>query len=123
MTPEQKRTFLQCLFTAAWTDGSLQASEHAILATLYNNVDLPPADREVVDRWFDEPPPEPDWLTASSSPELRKALVSQVVLVAASDGAVDIDEMGLLERLRTRLGMDDAEFQKVVLEVEKVLAP
>ena len=122
MTAEEKRTFLQCLFTVAWTDGEIQERENAILATLFNNVELPQEDRRAVEKWFDAPPPEPDWFIAASTPDLRHALVEQVMLVAGADGNVDLGEMGLVERLRSKLGMEEEEFQKIVAKVEKILA-
>ncbi len=122
MTNEEKRVFLQCLFSAAWVDGSIGEKENALLATLYNNVDLPADEREVVDGWFDSPPPEPDWFLAAANEELRDALFKQVFLIAASDGNVDVAEVGLLERLKSKLGLEDHEFAALTSEVERILA-
>lgn len=121
MTFEEKQTFLQCLFAIAWVDGEIGPNENAILATLFNHVELPQEEREVVATWFDSPPPEPDWQHAAATPELRTALLEQVFLVAASDGLVDSRELGLLERLRTRLGVSDKEFAAVATKIEKLV--
>ncbi len=122
MTVEEKRMFLQCLFAAAWVDGEIGVAENAILATLFNHVEMPPADRDVVAAWFDAAPPEPNWEMAASTPELRTALLEQVFLVAASDGTVDARELVLLERLRSRLRLTDDEFNAAVQKIEKLVA-
>lgn len=122
MTPKEKRIFLQCLFSVAWVDGEISEQENAILAILFNNVGLPPDDREVVNEWFDAPPPEPDWFVAGSDDEMRNTLLQQVVLIAASDGTVDLDEVGLVDRLRQKLGVDDEELSGIVQKVEAILA-
>lgn len=122
MTDDEKRSFLQCLFSAAWVDGSIGETEHAILATLYNNVELPADVRDEIDGWFDSAPPEPDWFQAASNTELRDTLVKQVFLIAASDGNVDTAELGLLERLKVKLGLSDRELGALTAEVEKILA-
>lgn len=121
MTDEEKRVFLQCLFSAAWVDGSIGESEQAILATLYNNVELPPDDRDVVDAWFETPPPEPDWLRAARDPKLRRTLFKQVYLIAASDGNVDLAEFGMLDRLRGKLDLSDEEFSTIASEIEQIV--
>lgn len=122
MTNEEKQVFLQCLFSAAWVDGSIGEKENALLATLYNNVELPAEQRDVIDGWFDSPPPEPDWFKAASNAELRDALFKQVFLIAASDGNVDMAEVGLLERLKSKLGLSDQEFAALTAEVERIIA-
>lgn len=122
MTNDEKVMFFQCLFAIAWTDGGIGEQENAILATLFNNVELDPERRSEISRWFDAAPPEPDWPTAAASSELRRALVGQVFLIAASDGIVNADEIAMLERLRDRLSMPNDEFQAIAVEVEKVLA-
>ena len=119
---EEKRMFLQCLFAIAWVDGSIGETENAILATLFNHVELPHEDREAIIKWFDDPPPEPDWHAAAATPETRTALLEQVYLLAASDGTVARTEMGLIERLRSKLGVSDEEFQAVVKKIEGLVA-
>lgn len=122
MTSEEKRTFLQCLFAIAWVDGEIGSTENAILATLFNHVELPPADRDEVSAWFDAPPAEPDWGFAAQNETLRTTLLEQVFLVAASDGAVQHTELGMLERLRERLGVSEAEFAAIAQRIERVVA-
>lgn len=121
MTYEEKRMFLQCLFAVAWVDGEIGASENAILATLFNHVELPPEDREVVAHWFDGPPDEPDWQMAAGTPDLRTALLEQVYLIAASDGTVDAREVGLLDRLRHKLSVSDEEFEHLARKIERIV--
>lgn len=122
MTVDEKRLFLQCLFTIAWVDGSIAPMENALLATLFNHVALPADERETISAWFDAAPPEPDWAQVEAMPELRTTLLEQVYLVAASDGRVEAGEVGLLERLRTRLGVDDAEFEAIARKIEKIVS-
>lgn len=122
MTFEEKRMFLQCLFAVAWVDGEIGKTENAILATLFNHVELPHEDREVVHGWFEAPPEEPDWHAAAATPELRQALLEQVYLVAASDGTLEATELGLMDRLRTKLGVSDEEFNEVATKIEKLVS-
>lgn len=122
MTFEQKRVFMQCLFAVAWVDGEIGPTENAILATLFNHVELPQEVREEISGWFDEPPREPDWHAAAATPELRTALLEQVFLVAASDGTIEMSELGLLERLQDKLGIEDAEFNAVAKKIEKIVS-
>jgi uncharacterized tellurite resistance protein B-like protein len=122
MTFEEKRMFLQCLFAIAWVDGAIGETENAILATLFNHVELPHEDREAIVTWFDAPPPEPDWEAAAATPELRTALLEQVYLVAASDGSVEASELRLMEGLRQRLKVGDAEFNAVAQKIEKLVS-
>lgn len=122
MTNDEKVTFFQCLFAIAWTDGEIGEQENAILATLFNNVSLADDQRDVVSRWFDTEPPEPDWSIPAADAAMRESLVSQVFLIAASDGVVNAAEIAMLDRLRDRLGMPNDEFQSIAVEVEKMLA-
>ena len=120
MTNEQKLTFFQCLFATAWTDGTLGEDERGILTTLFNHVELLQEHRAIVSGWFDHSPEEPQWAT-SVDDGMRTQLVEQVFFIAASDGVVNTDEIALLNRLRTKLGMDEPEFQKILVGVEKSL--
>ena len=120
MTDEQKLLFFQCLFAAAWTDGTLGDEERDILTTLASHVELTDAARSRVWSWFDEAPKEPAW--ESVDPSMQRSLVEQVFFITSSDGVVNIDEMKLLDRLRIRLGFDEAEFHRLLIDAERALA-
>ena len=121
MTHEEKRQFFQCLFAIAWVDGSIGKMENAILATLFNNVELSPEIREEVHEWFDAAPPDPDWEAAGSNAETRDLLLRQVYLVAAADGNVDASEFSMLQGLREKLNVDDDAFNAMAQEIEKIV--
>lgn len=119
MTDEQKLIFFQYLFAIAWVDGTLGADEHEILVGLFNVVELGDSARAEVAAWFDAPPAVPDWTDVD--PGMREVLVEQVFRIAASDGVVNVDEIAMLDRLREKLAMDDAQFQSILVKVEKTL--
>lgn len=122
MTSDEKRVFFQCLFSVAWVDGEIGDQERGILKTLYDNVELVPEHREEVRGWFDEAPPEPDWRIPAGNPQMRRALVEQVFLVAMADQLVNAAEIELLERLRDRVCMSNDEFQELAVRVERALS-
>ena len=122
MTSEEKRIFFQCLFSVAWADGEIGAQENALLTTLYNSVELGVDDRAMVKAWFEAAPPEPDWRVPAGDPQMRRALVEQVFLVAMSDRVVNAAEIELLERLRDRVCMSNEEFQQLAVRVERALS-
>ncbi len=121
MNTEQKNLFFQCLFSVAWTDGTVGEEERELLTGMVEHLTMDEEERERLARWFESPPDEPDWRTAVSG-ELADQLVRQVFLVAASDGVVNTDEISMLERLRMRMEMTQEHFQSLLVEAEKLLA-
>lgn len=121
LTTEQKKTFFQVMFTIAWVDGSIGVEENAILATLFNNVELPEEHRDEVETWFETEPPAPDWEMLSGTEGLADLLMRQVLLVAGADRVYNLKEMQLLERMREQLGMSEADFSRLATEVELIL--
>lgn len=121
LTTEQKKTFFQVMFTIAWVDGSIGVEENAILATLFNNVELPEEHRDEVETWFETEPPAPDWEMLAGTEGLADLLMRQVLLVAGADRVYNLKEMQLLERMREQLGMSEADFSRLATEVELIL--
>ena len=121
MSPEEQVTFLQYLFDAAWADGALASEEAEILSTILSGIEASDDELTRIRAWFDSAPPEPDWAVARGNAELSEILMRQAMVLAGSDLEYSQDEMAYLERLRERLGMDEAVYHGIWQRVERLL--
>ena len=122
MSSEQKLQFLHFLFASAWSDGELVTEEREILQTILSGVDLPKEAVNHVWAWFEEAPEEPNWEDLREDPVMREVFMRQAMVLAGSDMVFNIEEIQYLDRLREKTGMEEADYQSLWKDVEKLLA-
>lgn len=104
----------QTLFAVAWADGELRERERTFLMDLVQRSDQ----AGEVTGWFSEPPPALNW-EGYRDEETAVALVRQAAYMAAADATVQFEEVELLERLRSQLGLIEQQFHGLLKEVEQ----
>ena len=120
MNDQTKKIFLQALFFAAWTDGSLQAEESRVLQMLSTGLSFDdPNTVSGMSEWFKAAPPEPEWKMVPD--DHISTLMREVATVIAIDGVITHDELALFKRVAGKFGLAEQQWQKILVDVESTL--
>lgn len=121
MDLKKKYALIRGLFEIAWADGEIQEEERNALQLLVSSLELDEANAREVKTWFAEAPDDAGdtWDVLAADPEAAELAMRQVLTIAAADRTFKWNELQLLDKVRERLGITDARFDELAMDVER----
>jgi len=97
-------SYHQLLIAAAWVDGRLDPTEAEFLQRVLSGAGASPTN---IESWLQSPANIDELLCKIPGPEPRKAVMQDILRVCFSDGILEFEEFDLIERVATRLEIDE----------------
>ena len=112
---------VRTMVAAAWSDGTLDAEERALIQEQLEESSFSAQQVEQVNRELMMPVMPEELADGVAGPDEAKALLRAGILTVRADGVEDASEHVWLERLSDALGLDATERQAVVDDLDRAL--